>query len=244
MIEENSEQNQFITSPDLPSDPPYEAESPNDPQAEAQRLKKVQYEKNTEGNKLIGTMEQISPGRKDWQKYENFCKDFLEFIFQNDLKEKPQVQITDLKDGRKIKKRRRDITISNTPLNSSSFWKDLQERDSKRERPFALGCESIIFECKNLSKSIVGCHVYQTYEYLDPGYRNSDPIGRLAFILTRVDASPSANRAIKRVKEDGYYIYVITDKIIRECLIPYFVENLSVENFFSEFIKKEAQRMG
>lgn len=211
---------------------------------ERQEEDQTLIKRQDEVKNIIKRLEGIKPGKDNWKEFEDFCLDLIKLTFVNDFSSQPATQVTDYEDGKNKKKRRRDIILANSPLKTDSFWFELKQRDSKREKPFALGCESIVFECKNHTKRITADHVYQTFEYLDPGDRNNHPIGRLAFILTRKGSSPSANRAIKRVKEDGYYIFVITDEIIKEKWLSKYQENISVEGFFTEFIKSEAPKMG
>lgn len=196
-----------------------------------------------EADKLIDKLDSIKKGRDDCFEFQNFCFDLIKTTFKNDLKFEPTKEVQDLEDGKKIKMSRRDIVISNTPLKKDVFWSDLKKRDRERLDPFALGSLSIVFECKNYSDNINGDAVYQTYEYLDPGDRDEHPKGRLAFIITRCGSSPSTNRAIKRVKQDGYYIYIINDNIIKSDWLPKYVENNSVEQFFEEFIKNTTPQM-
>lgn len=160
------------------------------------KIKNEEYENNnqtTDGN-FKYRLKEINPGNDDFNKFENFCVDFISKIFQDNI-EKP---IPQLKNNRDLY--RFDI-IASIKENPSSFWKFIYDKYNSL---------FILFECKNYSGPITQNEIYTTERYLfDNALRN------VAIIFTRKGMTKNALIAAQGIlKEHGKLILVLDDKDI------------------------------
>jgi len=163
---------------------------------------------------------------KNAQKFEKICRDIVELTLEREFHNITIVPHPKPIKVKGYKSKIRDISLLNNPKdfkNQSNIW-NLILRD--------YGSKIIVFDCKNYSTKITSREIYQLYEYLDRGEDDGE-IGRLGIILSRngrYDAS--AATALKRIKHDGYKIWIFTDKDLKEMLDMYILKG-SAEEVFS-----------
>lgn len=137
----------------------------------------------------------ILPGKKDFTKYENFCLDFVNEIFQNNIEH----TVVQHKNNRDLYRFDIVAALKNNP---ESFWKFIYDKYNS--------C-FILFECKNFSEQIGQDEIYSTERYL---YNNA--LRNVAVIFSRKGANASAKQACQSVlKEHGKLILVLNDNDVR-----------------------------
>ncbi len=141
-------------------------------------------------------LKNIKPGKKDFKKFENFCEDFVNTIFQDSIdKVKPQ--------KRGNKNLYRYDLISSIKEEPKSFWKFIYEKYNSW---------FILFECKNYNEKITQEQIYLTERYL-----YSTTLRNVAIILTRKGLDKNALLATQDIlKEHGKLILVLDDNDIIE----------------------------
>jgi KTSC domain len=125
---------------------------------------------NSQAAILSGRLAAIKPGRPDWPKYQNLCRDILEYLFTPPLA-KP---IYESSDGNNAN--RRDIVFPNYAV--QGFWKGLKEKYI---------ADFIVVDAKNYSKKIEKKEVLQIANYL-----KSYGTGLFGIIVSRTDPKESA----------------------------------------------------
>ena len=166
---------------------------------------------------------------KNAKKFEKICLDIVKLTLESEF-----TNITIVSHPKSIrvkgyKSKIRDISLLINPKdfkNQSNIW-NLILRD--------YSSKIIVFDCKNYSTKVKSGEIYQLYEYLDRGGDDGE-IGRLGIILSRngrYDAT--AATALKRIKHDGYKIWIFTDKDLGEMLNMYVQKGSSGEVFSRKY---------
>lgn len=141
-------------------------------------------------------MEKIKPGKKDFKKFEDFCEEFVNTIFQDGIE-----KVIPQKRGNK-NLYRYDL-ISSVKEDPKSFWKFIYEKYNSW---------FIIFECKNYNEKITQEQIYLTEKYLF-----NTTLRNVAIMLTRKGLDKNALLASQDIlKEHGKLILVLDDKDISQ----------------------------
>lgn len=177
---------------------------------------KIRKEK---GESFLTNLKKCVPG-SGWREYENICVAIIKDVFSNDFRQPLTIKKNPRPMYSGVKKNIRDIVIANLPIDDSGncYWNRIKND---------LNANYIVFECKNYTKKISEDHVSQLHRYL------SKNIGKIGILLTRFGGDESAERAVSRYNEDGYKIYIWSNKDVKK-LINHFVVSSKIENFFVE----------
>lgn len=141
-------------------------------------------------------LESIKPGKKDFKKFEDFCEEFVNTIFQDNIE-----NVIPQRRGNKYLFRY-DL-ISSIKEDPKSFWKFIYEKYNSW---------FILFECKNYNEKITQEQIYLTERYL-----YSTTLRNVAIILTRKGLDKNALLATQDIlKEHGKLILVLDDNDIVE----------------------------
>ena len=237
--------NLYLSDLHKPLDKPEEIErTDRKVQEEIKKRESLKKQREEEANKLLARLNRrrCNAGGKDRrtrnlnaQKFEKICLDIIKLTLKNEFH-----NITIKRHPKPIrvkgyKSKVRDISLLNNPKNyenQSNIWNLIRRW---------YGSKIIVFDCKNYSTKIKNKEIYQLYEYLDRGEETasgkrlgSGEIGRLGIILSRngrYDAS--AATALKRIKDDGYKVWILTDKDLTSMLNMY-ISKGSAERVFRE----------
>jgi hypothetical protein len=143
------------------------------------------------GPSIIERLRTLKPGKQQAKKYELLCRDIIEYIFGNDLRDGRSQQHTH--DQLNFY----DIIYRIRPTNS--FWTNLS-RDFR--------ARAILFECKNYNKGIGPMQVFMTERYL-----SSNTLRPICFILSRTEPHRHAvQAAFGAMRDSGKLLIFLSDK--------------------------------
>jgi hypothetical protein len=149
------------------------------------------------GELLKAKLKAVNPGRKDAKGYEEVCKDIIEYLFGDDLRDvRSQKRTTD---GVNIY----DLIYRVRPKHR--FWTTLT-RDFR--------ARVVLFECKNYGKPIGAAQVFTTERYL-----SASALRPVCFVLTRKPAHPHAVQAASgAMRETGKLLVFLSDVDVEKML--------------------------
>lgn len=149
------------------------------------------------GKHLKARLRAIDAGRKDAKDYEAVCKDIIEYLFGDDLRDvRSQKRTTD---GVNIY----DLIYRVRPKHR--FWTTLT-RDFR--------ARVVLFECKNYGKPIGAAQVFTTERYL-----SASALRPICFVLTRKPAHRHAVQAASgAMRETGKLLVFLSDVDIEQML--------------------------
>ncbi|MBN5151531.1 restriction endonuclease [Stenotrophomonas maltophilia] len=149
------------------------------------------------GDALINSLTAISSGKKDAKTYEAICKDIIDYLFGDDLRDVRSQKRT--ADGLNIY----DLIYRVSPKHP--FWVTLT-RDFR--------ARVVLFECKNYGKPIGAMQVFTTERYL-----SSSALRPVCFVLSRKPAHPHAVQAASGVmRESGKLLVFLSDDDLTKML--------------------------
>lgn len=153
-------------------------EEPSDPQPEPP------------GEALITSLAALPPGNRDAKTYETICKEIIDYLFSDDLRDvRSQKRTTD---GLNIF----DLIYRVSPKHP--FWVTLT-RDFR--------ARVVLFECKNYGKPIGAMQVFTTERYL-----SASALRPICFVLSRKPAHPHAVQAASgAMRESGKLLVFLSD---------------------------------
>lgn len=153
-------------------------EEPSDPQPEPP------------GETLITSLASLPPGKKDAKTYEAMCRDIIDYLFGDDLRDVRSQKRT--ADGINIY----DLIYRVSPKHP--FWVTLT-RDFR--------ARVVLFECKNYGKPIGAMQVFTTERYL-----SASALRPVCFVLSRKPAHPHAVQAASgAMRESGKLLVFLSD---------------------------------
>ncbi len=142
------------------------------------------------GEALISSLTALSPGKKDAKTYEAICKDIIDYLFGDDLRDVRSQKRT--ADGLNIY----DLIYRVSPKHP--FWVTLT-RDFR--------ARVVLFECKNYGKPIGAMQVFTTERYL-----SASALRPVCFVLSRKAAHPHAVQAASgAMRESGKLLVFLSD---------------------------------
>ena len=149
------------------------------------------------GELLKAKLKVIIPGRRNAKDYEEVCKDIVEYLFGDDLRDvRSQKRTTD---GVNIY----DLIYRVRPMHR--FWTTLT-RDFR--------ARVVLFECKNYGKPIGAAQVFTTERYL-----SASALRPICFVLTRKPAHPHAAQAASgAMRETGKLLVFLSDVDVERML--------------------------
>lgn len=142
------------------------------------------------GEALITSLAALPAGKKDAKTYETICKDIIDYLFGDDLRDvRSQKRTTD---GLNIY----DLIYRVSPKHP--FWVTLT-RDFR--------ARVVLFECKNYGKPIGAMQVFTTERYL-----SASALRPICFVLSRKPAHPHAVQAASgAMRESGKLLVFLSD---------------------------------
>lgn len=142
------------------------------------------------GEALITSLTALSPGKKDAKAYETICKDIIDYLFGDDLRDVRSQKRT--ADGLNIY----DLIYRVSPKHP--FWVTLT-RDFR--------ARVVLFECKNYGKPISAMQVFTTERYL-----SASALRPVCFVLSRKPAHTHAVQAASgAMRESGKLLVFLSD---------------------------------
>ncbi len=142
------------------------------------------------GEALIASLTALPPGKKDAKAYETICKDIIDYLFGDDLRDVRSQKRT--ADGLNIY----DLIYRVSPKHP--FWVTLT-RDFR--------ARVVLFECKNYGKPIGAMQVFTTERYL-----SASALRPVCFVLSRKPARPHAVQAASgAMRESGKLLVFLSD---------------------------------
>lgn len=149
------------------------------------------------GELLKSKLKTIDPGRKDAKDYEEVCKNIIDYLFGDDLRDvRSQKRTTD---GLNIY----DLIYRVRPRHR--FWTNLT-RDFR--------ARVVLFECKNYGKPIGAAQVFTTERYL-----SASALRPICFVLTRKPAHRHAVQAASSaMRETGKLLVFLSDIDVEKML--------------------------
>lgn len=145
----------------------------------------------------IKNLETIKPGMKDFKKYEDLCKEIIDFLFESEIFNGKKQLYTDNKQSRY------DYIARINP--TTDFWKFIVNEIKSRY---------VIFEFKNYSKEINQEQILTTERYL-----LSQALRKVAIIFSRKGGNESADKFIRgALRESGKTIIVLSDDDVRKMI--------------------------
>jgi len=148
-------------------------------------------------SKLVSKLEQCEPGRKDWDKYQDVCKEILTYCLVPPLFE--PIEQSKTKDGLHI----RDI-IFNIPYELSGFWNVYLIKYGY----------ALVVECKNYKEPLKENQLRISSKYV-----GVSKLSTLGLILSRKGLQKSGVTAQENVwKEDKKMILCMNDEQLQKML--------------------------
>jgi Holliday junction resolvase-like predicted endonuclease len=142
------------------------------------------------GEALIANLTALPPGKKNAKAYEAICRDIIEYLFGDDLRDVRSQKRT--ADGLNVY----DLVYRVSPKHP--FWVTLT-RDFR--------ARVVLFECKNYGKSIGAMQVFTTERYL-----SASAFRPVCFVLSRKAAHPHAVQAAAgAMRESGKLLVFLSD---------------------------------
>lgn len=142
------------------------------------------------GEALIANLTALPPGKKDAKAYETICRDIIEYLFGDDLR-----------DVRSQKRTADNLNVYDLVYRVSPkhpFWVTLT-RDFR--------ARVVLFECKNYGKPIGAMQVFTTERYL-----SASALRPVCFVLSRKAAHPHAVQAASgAMRESGKLLVFLSD---------------------------------
>lgn len=146
---------------------------------------------------LVTELNSVERGRGSWRQYEQVCKKILQHLFEPDLTSWTE-QIRTEDDLQRF-----DLVCK--IRSNNEFWRFIVDQVNSRY---------ILFEFKNYTDAIGQSEIITTERYLF-----EMALRKVAFVVTRVDASESANQVRRgAMREHGKLIIVLTDADLEKML--------------------------
>lgn len=185
-----------------------------------------------EGDNLKNLLKKCYPGHEKWRLFQDFCFELVKITLEKseftECKTRSELQTSyaplDSKASRK------DIIIPLTPKQFTNKDDIKNIWDEFRYDPW--NCKYLVFDAKNYKSSITHNQIYQMFHYLNK--RN----GKIGIIFSRkhtVDKSGQA--ALRRIREEDYIIFVLSDKTVGKWIDAY-IEEGHVRTFFRDLKTK------
>jgi hypothetical protein len=168
------------------------------------KLSEIVLSKNTglksfEGGNLIKRLEQCPPGEKDWSNYEKIGIDIFKFLYEDGFKK----YLAEEQVSNDLKNHRRDLLVSNNPIDSSSFWADVKSRYTST---------AIIVDFKNYGKQLNSTTLFSVSKY------NTKNVGDFAIVFSRMGIDNTAKNEQKGLFGSGKLLIVFSDEELKEMI--------------------------
>lgn len=193
--------------------------------ANLQTIKRLIRDKKAD--KLLSDLIDCEDSSGDWRKFQKFCFNLVKTtIEETEFKDvKTEYEVRTKYEALGSSGQRKDIVIANNPRDTSEncIWRKLYTE---------YDCRTIVFDAKYYENPLDDTCIYQMYAYLDKRSR------RLGILLSKKGICNSkAEAAIRRIKQDDYYIMVFSKDEMKLWIDEYRQDGTVKKTFFDKYTR-------